>query len=313
MKLSLALLSLCLASSNLFAQTITKSTLLWNGVTRYYTVVEPPANIARSGELIVTLHGTKYAISTMPPDNNYYGWDYQCKQKGNGCIVVAAVSTWDPDSTNAGDTKGYWVWNAQFFDDMVFSTPPGQPYPDDIGYLRQLIGIIVQRYNIDPRRIYVVGSSTGALMAARVAVEISDLVAAVSINSGSLQSTISMKTVPNIVAPISVIEYHGTLDTNVAGLDPCSGQWDWNKLRPEDSTVDQTYNYFSNQNSCAVQQSTLPLCQTISGTKVFNNNGATSCAGNTEVKFTWEVGTAHRYLTSHNAADYLFFRAHPKP
>jgi poly(3-hydroxybutyrate) depolymerase len=311
LKTLLHMFLLSLVSSGLFAQTITRNTVLWNGVTRFYTVVQPPANIVRSGELVITLHGNKYAISTAPPDNNYYGWDYQCKQKGNGCILVAAVSSSDPDSTTKGDTKGYWVWNAQFFDDMVFSAPP--PYPDDIGYLRQLISIVVAQYNIDPRKIYVVGYSTGALMAARVAVEMSDVVAAVSINSGSLQSTIGTKTVPNITAPVSITQYHGTLDTNLSGLDPCSGKWDWNKALPEDSTVDQTYDYFVAQNGCAVQQSILPLCQIINGTKVFNNNDATSCMGNNEVKFTWEVGTAHRYVTSHNAADYLFFREHPKP
>jgi len=297
------------------AQTITKKTLVWQNVTRHYTVVVPPKNITLSGELIVTLHGTKYANAATPPDTNYYGWDYRCKQTGAGCIVVAAVSTWDPDATTK-NSVGYWVWNAQFFDNMVFSMqpPPFTPYPDDIGFLRQLIAQIKIDYPVvNSKKIYVVGFSAGAFMAARVAVELSDLVAAVSINSGALQSTLGNPTVPNIPNPISILEYHGTLDNNAVGVDPCSATWDWNKFLPEKSTVDDTYNFFVSQNHCTVQSSALPLCQVIGGVKVFNPNDATSCNGNAEVKFTWEVGTAHSYLTSHDAADLLFFRAHAKP
>ncbi len=305
---------LLLAPSFATAQTIVKATFPWKNVTRRYTVVIPPANIPLSGELIITLHGLRYANSSTPPDNNYYGWDYTCKQKGAGCIVVAAVSTWDPDATTKGSV-GYWAWNAGFFNNMVFSkkSPPYTPYPDDIGYLRQLVTTLKSKYSvINPKKVYVVGFSVGAFMASLAAVDLSDIVAAVSINSGSLQSTLSTTTVPNIPNPISVVEYHGTLDTNAVGVDPCSAKWDWNKYLPEKSTVDSTFNFFATQNHCQVRSTVLPLCQVLVGIKVFNNKNASSCSAGGVVKFVWEVGTAHKYLTSHNAADLAFFRAHAK-
>lgn len=310
-----SLLILLLASSLSPAQTVVKATLPWKNVTRHYTVVLPPANIPLSGELIVTLHGLKFANSSTIPDHNYYGWDYTCKQPGAGCIVVAAVSTWDPDVT-AKNSPGYWSWNAELFDNMVFSkkAPPYTPYPDDIGFLRQLITTVKSRYRvINPKKVYVVGFSVGAFMASRVAVSLSDVVAAVSINSGSLQSSLSTPTVGNIASPVSVVEYHGTQDSNAIGVDPCAAKWNWNKYLAEKSTVDATFNYFAMQNSCKVKSTALPLCQVLGGVKVFNNNDATSCTGGNEVKFIWEVGTAHNYLTTHNASDLKFFRAHAKP
>jgi poly(3-hydroxybutyrate) depolymerase len=315
MKRVLPLLVLMIAPVLGGAQTIVKGTFLWKSVTRHYTVVVPPGSVPLSGELVITLHGLKYANSSTIPDNNYYGWDYTCKQKGTGCIVVAAVSTWDPDATSK-NSPGYWAWNAGFFDNMVFSkkTAPYTTYPDDIGYLRQLIATVRAKYPvINAKKVYVVGFSVGAFMASRAAVELSDLVAAVAINSGSLQSTLGSTTVPSIPHPVSIAEYHGTLDNNTVGVDPCSAKWDWNQYLPEKSTVDSTYSFFSTQNKCKVQSTALPLCQTINGVKVYNNKTASSCATNGVVKFTWETGTAHQYLTTHNAADLSFFRAHAKP
>src|SRR5450432_604480 len=196
MKKFVSVVILLLVPSLATAQTVVKGTFSWKSVTRHYTVVLPPANIPRSGELIITLHGLNYGASSSPQDNKYYGWDYTCKQKGAGCIVVAAVSTWDPDATTKGSV-GYWVWNAGFFNNMVFSkkSPPYTTYPDDIGYLRQLISTVRAKYPVvNPKKVYMVGFSVGAFMASLAAVELSDVVAAVSINSGSLQSSLGSST-----------------------------------------------------------------------------------------------------------------------
>jgi len=50
----------------------------------------------------------------------------------------------------------------------------------------------------------------------------------------------------------------------------------------------------------------------LGGVKVFTNKTASSCSAGEDVKFVWEVGKAHTYVTSHNAADLAFFRAHAK-
>ena len=314
LKFVVSVLLLAFLSLPAFATTnvIVHKTLVSNGITRYYSV-SVPSNLAKAPELIITLHGLEYAASTPAPTPNFYGWDYQCKQSYGTCLAVAAQSTWDPDSTEP-DPTGYWAWNGMYFDNMVFS---GSSYPQDSAYIRALITQLHTDYNIDVKKVAVVGFSVGAFMAARVVDELSDVVAVVSINSGALQSTLGTK-VPGIISnPISVIEYHGTLDNNKVGIEPCGRVWDWNHFLPEKSSSDDTFNFFVTNLHCT-PVSAAPLCDSSSGTLVYNNNDTSFCGtgttSNAEVKFVWEVGTAHKYLTTHNQSDLTtFFRKHWKP
>ncbi len=65
--------------------------------------------------------------------------------------------------------------------DSAFLAPP-----DDSGFLRQLIINLTAQYDVNPKQVFVAGFSSGGQMAHRVAVEISDLVAAVVIGSGTI-------------------------------------------------------------------------------------------------------------------------------
>jgi polyhydroxybutyrate depolymerase len=56
---------------------------------------------------------------------------------------------------------------------------------DDVGYLRTLIDDACARLPIDPRRIYVVGMSNGATMAARFACEHAERIAALAQIAGT--------------------------------------------------------------------------------------------------------------------------------
>lgn len=268
-------------------------------ITRNYAVTLPPI-IANSPVLIVSLHGTRYSVP--PVTDGDYGWIYTCKKTGNGCIVVTPSATFDP-------VWKYRLWNADYFDAGTFSKPkpPQTAYPDDIGFLRALINVVVPKYHINPKRVFVVGFSSGAFMAHRAAVQLSDLVAAVSINSGTLESQIGSIGLPPPVAPVSIIEFHGTADNDNVGVGPCTKSWLWNKTILNKATVDDSFNYWSKQNSCKKLVTTKALC---SG---FTNNDATSCAGNTEVKFVWEPGNAHKYLTTNNDSVWLWLNAHAKP
>lgn len=270
-------------------------------VTRYYAVTVPPSNVqVANPAMILSLHGTRYQSS--PPTSHDYGWIYTCKQKGNGCIVVTPASTYDP-------VWKYYLWNASFFDGGTFSKPkpPQTAYPDDVGFLRQLITTLIPKYKINPKKVFVVGFSSGAFMANRVAVELSDLVAAASINSGTLDSQLGIKGIPPPLKPISIMEFHGTADNDNVGVNPCTKSWLWNYTTLNKATVDDTFNYWSKQNACSKKVTTKALC---SG---FTNNDATSCAAGTEVKFVWEVGNAHTYLTSNNKTVWTWFLAHSKP
>jgi poly(hydroxyalkanoate) depolymerase family esterase len=291
--------------------TFIDSTMTWDGITRYYEVYLP-ANLPPNPPMVLMLHGTKLSVPPKTPITLNWGW--QAVADTNKFILVKPASTYDP-------TSGQWNWNA-FFMDAAFppaesgtcTVPPATGCPDDAGFLRQLIVNLTAQYNVDPKRIYVTGMSSGGQMAHRVGVEISDLVAAIAPASGQLVGQhIPPPGLPGPpLAPIAVQEWHGTLDHV---LNPCnSGTTKYNGFLFTLDTVDDSFNYWAQQNACTVFQTTQPLCTNGKPTPGLPGNDATGCvASNVEVQFIWDLNVAHTYLSSDNPTRWLFFAAHPKP
>lgn len=297
-KIAFTLFSLLLLTVSLSAAvqpgTIIDSTMTWNGITRYYEVYVPAALPAQPPMLLM-LHGTKFSnpITLM--------WGWQNIADKNGFILVKPASTLNTKT-------GQWNWDAYYMDE-AFQVPP-----DDVGFLRQLIVNLTAQYNVNPKMIYVAGMSSGGQMAHRVGVELSDLVAAIVPASGTIlgQPTPPPIALPGIpLAPVSVQEWHGTLDTEIPpcnnGITKYSGYKFWL------ATVDDSFNYWVQKNACTQLQNTMPLCLNGSPNSATTGNDATSCMGNTEVQFIWEEGVAHSWLTKYNALRWQFLVAHPKP
>jgi poly(3-hydroxybutyrate) depolymerase len=305
------------SSSN--AQTVTvgtgtyyQETMQWDEVTRYYQVFVPtvlPAN----PPMLLMLHGTTYDTPPANPSTREWYWESVADQYG--FIVVQPASTMNPD----GDV---WNWNDYFMDASFpasesgnCTSPPATACPDDAGFLRNLITTLTAQYNVNPNMVYVAGFSSGAQMAERVGVEISDLVAAIVPASGQMegqQAEPPPVLVPgNELAPISVQEWHGTEDTE---LPPCNyGDTNYGGIWYYLDTVDDTFNYWVSQNSCTTLQTTQTLCTDGAATPGLSGNVATGCTGsNIEVQFIWEPNTGHGWSSQNNNARWLFMAAHPK-
>ncbi len=78
---------------------------------------------------------------------------------------------------------------------------------DDVGYIRKLIADLEQRYQVDGKRLFVVGHSNGAMLAYRLAREIPEQIAAVVSFSGAMQAGAAMPS-----QPVAVMEVHGERD-----------------------------------------------------------------------------------------------------
>ncbi len=277
--------------------TFIDSTMVWDGITRYYEVYLPPS-LPANPPMLLMLHGTKFDVPPNTPIT--YNWGWVTTANKYHFILVKPASTYNPKS-------GQWDWNAYYMDSAFPS-----PAPDDSGFLRQLIVNLTAQYNVDPTRIYVAGFSSGAQMAQRVGVEIADLVAAIAPASGQI---VGQPVPPPIMpgpplAPVSVQEWHGTLDTN---LPPCNyGTTKYSGVVFTLPTVDDNFNYWTQQNACTQLQNTLPLCSNGAANPATTGNDASSCASNTEVQFNWELNVKHSWVPSHNTARWLFFAAHPK-
>jgi poly(hydroxyalkanoate) depolymerase family esterase len=286
------------------------STMTWDNVTRYYEVYLP-ANLPANPPLLLMLHGTQTSATFDPETVISLNWGWQPVADEYGFILVQPASTYDPGS-------GQWNWNAYFMDGAfppaesgTCAEPPATGCPDDAGFLRQLILNLTAQYNVNPSQIYVTGMSSGAQMTERVGVEISDLVAAIAPVSGQLVG--QQDPPPGLpsppLAPISVQEWHGTLDKV---LPPCNyGTTKYSGVTFTLDTVDDTFNYWAAQNSCTTLESTQPLCVNDEPDPNVTGNEATGCTNNVEVQFIWEEDVGHVWNPKNETAIWLFLAANP--
>jgi poly(3-hydroxybutyrate) depolymerase len=300
------------------------STMTWDGITRYYEVYLP-AVLPASPPVVLMLHGTQTTKSTGsdPTPVITLNWGWQGVANQYGFILVQPASTYDP-------TTYQWNWNAYFLD-AAFPYAQGcgaQDCPDDSGFLGALIANLITQYNVNPRMVYVAGFSSGAEMAERVGVDLSNVVAAISPASGQLAAVqgivsppLALPTAPNPFPPIAVQEWHGTLDKE---LPPCNyGTTLYSGVTFTLDTVDDTFNYWVQQNSCTVLQTTETLCSDgapnnandapTPGMSGLTGNIATGCTDDVEVQFIWEPNLAHSWKQPYNTARWLFFAANPMP
>ncbi len=84
---------------------------------------------------------------------------------------------------------------------------------DDVGYLSGLIAEAEQTYNIDPKRVYLIGHSNGGFMSFRMACEASELITAIVSLAGSTFDD-AADCAPATI-PVSVLAVHGTQDATI--------------------------------------------------------------------------------------------------
>ena len=95
-------------------------------------------------------------------------------------------------------------WN-----DCRGDVPGGGSTADDVGFLSALIDDFAANYNIDVQRIYATGHSNGGMMSFRLAIELSDRIAAVYSNTGAMPAVNECAAPVNSVA---IMYLAGTAD-----------------------------------------------------------------------------------------------------
>ncbi len=105
----------------------------------------------------------------------------------------------------SGEENPYWNASqacCNFYDTDV----------DDSGYLRSVISRMQDSYNVDDRRIYLVGHSNGGFMAYRMAYEHSGTIAAIVSLAGA--NHMEERAAPE--QPVNILQIHGTADETIA-------------------------------------------------------------------------------------------------
>ena len=92
---------------------------------------------------------------------------------------------------NAGTCCGYAMWNNV----------------DDVGFIGAVIDQLARETNIDLRRVYATGMSNGAMLAYRLAAELSERIAAIAAIAGPMATETCSPS-----RPVPIIHFHGTAD-----------------------------------------------------------------------------------------------------
>jgi polyhydroxybutyrate depolymerase len=80
---------------------------------------------------------------------------------------------------------------------------------DDVEFTRQILDDLAKSANVDAKRVFATGMSNGAIMAYRLASELSDRIAAIAPVSGPMGTESCQPK-----RPVSVIHFHGSADEN---------------------------------------------------------------------------------------------------
>jgi polyhydroxybutyrate depolymerase len=168
-------------------------TLTLDGLERSYLVHVPPQALARdrtqATPIVIALHsggGRARAFSTFTGFNKLADAD--------GFIVAypeGIEGNWNDGRSRVG--------NRALVDNI-----------DDVGFILAIAQALAKDFAVDPKRVYVVGMSSGGVMALRAACDAADKIAAVAAVAAALP--VRMKPLCNPSAPISVLIMNGSED-----------------------------------------------------------------------------------------------------
>lgn len=166
-----------------------------DGLVRRYRLYVP--STVRAGErvpLLLAFHGGLGSGEQFEQNSGFDGL-----AEANGFIVVY------PDGTNARpESTTLLTWNGG-----SCCGAAADRAVDDVGFVRMLLDELERTQPIDPARVFATGHSNGAILAYRLACELSDRISAIGVQAGVLGGECAP------TRPVSVFHLHGLADTNI--------------------------------------------------------------------------------------------------
>ena len=262
-----------------------------DGRTRTYRLVVPSSH-ARPAPLLVALHG---GLGSGAQFARSSGFD--ALASANSFIVAY------PDGVGRAPdgSGGVRTWNGG-----RCCGAAAAHNVDDVAFIRLLVADVESKYPVDAHRVYASGHSNGGIMALRLACEAADLFAGVGVQSATLEIE---GCVPR--KPVSVLQIHGSADTNI----PIDGGWGSGLAGIAFSPPRQAASTVAAAQGCTRAPTvTVPTDhphQRLSQWK--------GCAGNAAVTFIEVAGADHAWMgkSPHqdidaSAAIWSFLAAHPR-
>jgi len=189
----------------------------------------------------------------------------------------------------------------------------GAPITDDAGYVRDLIAEIARRFNVDRKRIYMVGRSGGASIVYRMGAQFADLVAGISVqaNSGFWDATLM---VPS--EPVQVLCLHSVADNYWGNaLTLCDGIFaNFIPFPSAQRTIRDWANYNGASNPVTDPEPTMDLVYDVAGLDTIVTRYQDHPSGGAVELWTLTGGPHRPSLTpNYSPAIVDWLLAHPKP
>lgn len=158
--------------NELTAQKRIDHTLNVDGKDREFIVFQPAGiKVSSPVPVVFMMHGTSGDGEKF---YNISGWkEKAAKEKFYAVFPSSLTYCITEDGVKSTTTK----WNHFELDSIAC---PGQKLYDDVKFFREMLKFLQTKYPIDPKRVYVSGFSNGGQFTFRLAVEASDLIAAVA-------------------------------------------------------------------------------------------------------------------------------------
>ncbi|MBY0358650.1 MAG: dienelactone hydrolase family protein [Candidatus Obscuribacterales bacterium] len=225
--ISLCLVAPCFAGAT--AANPSRGVLIVNNLQRRYHLYVPESvkNLSKA-PIVIVLHGGFEDWQRM---RRNVGIDQKAKECG--FIVVY------PEAT--GIFKPFLFWNA-----IGCCGKAVRQDIDDVGFISELIDFLVLNRQADPSRVYVAGYSNGAMLAYRLACELSPKIAAIACVGGAM----SGKEQPPVM-PVPVIIFHGSDDRHVP-YKGGPGKWAKFGYPVNGKSVEYASQFWRDVNGCGV-------------------------------------------------------------
>ena len=167
-----------------------KGSLEFGGRTRTYLVHQSLESVhSQNLPVVLAFHGGGSNAEAMM---HFSGLNEKADQAGFMAVY--------PNGT--GRYRNRYTWNAG--NCCAFAQ---RNEVDDVGFVRQLIHQLKEKYPVNPRRIYATGMSNGAMMVYRLASEVADQLVAIAPVAGAMATEAC-----NPSRPVSIVHFHGTKD-----------------------------------------------------------------------------------------------------
>jgi polyhydroxybutyrate depolymerase len=156
-----------------------RNTTAIDGDTREYYVHVPLIYDGKTAVPVVFMfHGTSGDGEKF---YNISGWKEKAEREN---FIAVFPSSWHYCFTEDGQVHNNTKWNDFTLPTILCAGETGR---NDVKFVGQMITEVQATYNINAKRVYASGFSNGGQFSSRLAVDLSDKIAAVASNSGSLR------------------------------------------------------------------------------------------------------------------------------